>query len=104
MDRILEYLKKEREKEWRVELRGKMKTKERTSLERLDMPESDPNVRNKSYIEVNKGLSVEQAMHEAHRCIDCPKPTCIEGCPVGINIPKFIKKLKQVNFLNLLKY
>ena len=103
MDRILEYLKKEREKEWRVELRGKMKTKERTDLERLDMPESDPNVRNKSYIEVNKGLSVEQAMHEAHRCIDCPKPTCIEGCPVGINIPKFIKKIEAGEFLESAK-
>jgi len=103
MDRILEYLRKEREKEWRVELRGKMKTKERTSLERLDMPESDPNVRNKSYIEVNKGLSVEQAMHEARRCIDCPKPTCIEGCPVGINIPKFIKKIEAGEFLESAK-
>ncbi|MBE9511676.1 MAG: NADPH-dependent glutamate synthase, partial [Bacteroidetes bacterium] len=103
MDRILEYLKKEREKEWRVELRGKIKAKDRTSLERLDMPEEDPNVRNKSYIEVNKGLSVEQAIHEARRCIDCAKPTCIEGCPVGINIPKFIKKIEAGKFLESAK-
>ncbi len=103
MDRILEYLKKEREKEWRVELRGKIKAKDRTSLERLDMPEEDPNVRNKSYIEVNKGLSVEQAIHEAKRCIDCAKPTCIEGCPVGINIPKFIKKIEAGKFLESAK-
>ncbi|MCK4630051.1 MAG: FAD-dependent oxidoreductase, partial [Bacteroidales bacterium] len=103
VDRILEYLKKEREKEWRVELRGKIKAKDRTSLERLDMPEEDPNVRNKSYIEVNKGLSVEQAIHEAKRCIDCVKPTCIEGCPVGINIPKFIKKIEAGKFLESAK-
>ncbi len=103
VDRILEYLKKEREKEWRVELRGKIKAKDRTSLERLDMPEEDPNVRNKSYIEVNKGLSVEQAIHEAKRCIDCAKPTCIEGCPVGINIPKFIKKIEAGKFLESAK-
>jgi len=103
MDRILEYLKKEREKEWRVELRGKIKAKDRTSLERLDMPEEDPNVRNKSYIEVNKGLSIEQAIHEAKRCIDCARPTCIEGCPVGINIPKFIKKIEAGKFLESAK-
>lgn len=103
VDRILEYLKKEREKEWRVELRGKIKAKDRTSLERLDMPEEDPNVRNKSYIEVNKGLSIEQAIHEAKRCIDCAKPTCIEGCPVGINIPKFIKKIEAGKFLESAK-
>ena len=103
MDRILEYLKKEREKEWRVEIRGKIKAKDRTSLERLDMPEEDPNVRNKSYIEVNKGLSIEQAIHEAQRCIDCAKPTCIEGCPVGINIPKFIKKIEAGKFLESAK-
>ena len=103
VDRILEYLKKEREKEWRVEIRGKIKAKDRTSLERLDMPEEDPDVRNKSYIEVNKGLTVEQAIHEAKRCIDCAKPTCIEGCPVGINIPKFIKKIEAGKFLESAK-
>ncbi|NQU82110.1 MAG: dihydropyrimidine dehydrogenase, partial [Bacteroidetes bacterium] len=103
VDRILEYLKKEREREWRVELRGKIKAKDRTSLERLDMPEEDPDVRNKSYIEVNKGLTVEQAIHEAKRCIDCAKPTCIEGCPVGINIPKFIKEIEAGKFLESAK-
>ena len=95
MDKLLEYLKKEREKEWRVELRSKIKAKDRTSLERLDMPEEDPNVRNKSYVEVNKGLSVEQAMHEARRCIDCVKPTCVEGCPVLIDIPKLNEMIRN---------
>ena len=103
MESLLVYLKKERDQEWRVELRNKLKVKERTNLERLDMPEEDPDIRNKSYIEVNKGLSEEQAVHEAQRCIDCPNPTCIEGCPVGINIPKFIKKIEAGEFLDAAK-
>ena len=100
MNGLIEYLKKEREKEWRVELRQKLKTKERTQLERLSMPEQEPQVRNRNFTEVNLGLTEEQAMHEAQRCIDCPNPTCITGCPVGINIPKFIKKIEAGLFLD----
>ncbi len=103
MESLLAYLKKEREQEWRVELRSKMKNKDRTSLERLAMPEEEPDVRNKSYCEVNKGLTEEQAMHEARRCIDCPSPTCIFGCPVGINIPKFVKLIEAGEFLESAK-
>jgi glutamate synthase (NADPH/NADH) small chain len=97
---LLEYLKKERSQEWRVELRSNFKTKERTQLERLHMPEQDPELRNKNFTEVNLGLTEEQAIHEARRCIDCPNPTCITGCPVGINIPKFIKKIEAGEFLD----
>ncbi len=97
---LLEYLKKERSQEWRVELRSNFKTKERTQLERLDMPEREPDERNKNFTEVNLGLTEEQAIHEARRCIDCPNPTCITGCPVGINIPKFIKKIEAGEFLD----
>lgn len=100
---ILAYLKKERDKEWRVELRNKLKAKDRTSMDRLDMPEEEPGFRNKNYVEVNKGLSEEQAIHEAQRCIDCANPTCIEGCPVGINIPKFVKKIEAGDFLGAAK-
>ncbi|MQY78578.1 MAG: NAD(P)-binding protein, partial [Bacteroidetes bacterium] len=103
MESLLAYLKKERDREWRVELRNKIKAKDRTNLERLDMPEEDPDIRNKSYIEVNKGLTEEQAIHEAQRCIDCANPTCIEGCPVGINIPKFVKKIEAGEFLDAAK-
>ncbi|HDO26827.1 MAG TPA: NADPH-dependent glutamate synthase, partial [Bacteroidetes bacterium] len=85
--------------EWRAELRKSMKAKERTSLERVKMLEEDPNVRNKNIIEVNKGLTPEMAIVESHRCLDCPDPTCISGCPVGINIPKFIKKIETKDFL-----
>jgi len=98
MENILEYLKEERGQEWRAELRKSMKAKERTSRERVQMPEEDPNTRNKNSVEVNSGLLVENAVLEAQRCIDCPDPTCITGCPVGINIPKFIKKIEARDF------
>ena len=98
MENILEYLKEERSQEWRAELRKSMKAKERTSRERVQMPEEDPNIRNTNNIEVNSGLIVENAVLEAQRCIDCPDPTCITGCPVGINIPKFIKKIEARDF------
>ncbi|MBU0763943.1 MAG: NADPH-dependent glutamate synthase [Bacteroidetes bacterium] len=93
-----EILKEERAMEWRAELRQTMKTKERTMIDRVVMPENDPEIRNKSYIEVNIGISEEQALLEAKRCIDCANPTCITGCPVGINIPKFVKKIEAGDF------
>lgn len=99
MDNILEYLKAERSQEWRAEIRKSIKTKERIGKVRTSMPEEDPNIRNKSIIEVNKGLTFDQAVAEAQRCIDCPDPTCITGCPVGINIPKFIKKIETKDIL-----
>jgi glutamate synthase (NADPH/NADH) small chain len=92
-------LKQERDAAWRKELREKIKNKERTNIERVKMPEADPLERSRSFIEVNRGLSAEAAMVEASRCIDCPNPTCIEGCPVEINIPKFIKNIERGEFL-----
>ncbi len=94
-----EYFKKERSVEWRVKLRSTMKTKQRTSIPRVKMTEEEPFVRNKSNIEVNKGLTKEEALLESKRCIDCPMPTCVSGCPVGINIPKFIKRIEEGSFL-----
>ena len=99
MENILEYLKAERSQEWRTEIRKSIKAKERMDKTRANMPEEDPMVRNKSNVEVNSGLTAEQAVLEAQRCIDCPNPTCMTGCPVGINIPKFIKKIETEDFL-----
>ncbi|MEN8203142.1 MAG: NADPH-dependent glutamate synthase [Bacteroidota bacterium] len=99
MDDLLKYLKQERGQEWRVELRNQLKNKERTQLERIPMNEQAPDKRNKNFTEVNEGLTEEEAVLEAQRCIDCPNPTCITGCPVGINIPKFIKKIESGAFL-----
>ena len=98
MDKILEYLKEERSQDWRNELRKSIKAKERTGKVRVQMPEEDPFVRNKSNVEVNSGLSPEMAVFEAQRCLDCANPTCMNGCPVGINIPKFIKKIEAEDF------
>ena len=74
--------------------------KDRVAIERVKMPELRPEVRVKSlHEEVNQGLTFEQAITESHRCLNCPKPTCVQGCPVNINIPKFIKTLETGDVL-----
>ena len=78
---------------WRKELQAALKPKDRTQIERCVMGELDRTE------EVNTGLTAEQALTEAKRCLDCPKPTCMEGCPVGINIPSFIKNIERGEFL-----
>ena len=90
----------DRNAEWRKELRASMKAKERTTIERVKMPELDPVYRATTRTEeVNIGLTKEMALTEAKRCLDCPKPTCMEGCPVSINIPSFIKNIERGQFL-----
>ena len=90
-----------RDAAWRVALRKSMKPKERTAIERVVMPELDPTYRATTRTEeVNTGLSAEQAITEAKRCLDCAKPTCMSGCPVSINIPSFIKNIERGEFLN----
>ena len=85
---------------WRDELRKSMKAKERTQIERVIMPELDPVYRATTRTEeVNIGLTKEMAMKEAKRCLDCAKPSCVEGCPVNINIPSFIKNIERGDFL-----
>ena len=80
------------------------KAKDRVAIPRVKMPELAPEVRVRSlYKEVNQGLSFEQAITEAHRCLDCKNPTCVKGCPVNINIPGFIKQLELGNILGAAK-
>lgn len=98
-----EYYKAERKAEWRNKLRKEIKSKERTNVVRVHMPEADPNVRNKSNIEVNKGLTLEMAVSESSRCLDCVVPTCVSGCPVGTNIPKFVKYIESGDILGAAK-
>lgn len=99
-----EYLKKEREQEWRLKLRKSIKNKERAGFTRIKMPELDPFVRiNYQDKEVNLGLNEADARLEASRCMDCVNPTCIDGCPVGINIPKFIKNIERGELLGAAK-
>jgi len=74
--------------------------KDRVAIPRVQMPELRPEVRVKSlHEEVNQGLTFEQAITESHRCLNCKKPTCVEGCPVNIQIPQFIKTLEQGDIL-----
>ena len=70
--------------------------KERAAIPRVKMPELPADVRIRSlHEEVNQGLRYEQALTEAHRCLNCKNPTCVEGCPVHIEIPRFIKYIEQ---------
>ena len=89
-----------RDSEWRKELRAAMKPAERKAIERVTMPELDPVYRATTRTEeVNQGLTKQMAVREAHRCLDCGKPACVEGCPVNINIPSFIKNIERGQFL-----
>ena len=89
---------------WRKELAANMKPKERGEIERCVMGELDPVYRATTRTEeVNTGLTVEQALTEAKRCLDCAKPSCMEGCPVSINIPSFVKNIERGQFLEAAK-
>ena len=93
-----------REAEWRKQLRAEMRATERKKIERVQMPELDPIYRVTTRLEeVNIGLTPEMALLEAKRCLDCGKPTCVEGCPVNINIPSFIKNIERGHFLDAAK-
>lgn len=82
---------------WREELRCSMPAAERTAIPRVSMRMLDPAERIHSNREVNLGLTPEQALQEATRCLDCPEPGCITGCPVNIDIPGFIKNIQRGN-------
>ena len=94
----------ERAQAWRDELRKSMKAKERTDIPRVHMPELNAEYRSHSRLEeVNLGLTPEMAMQEAKRCLDCANPTCMQGCPIGIDIPRFIKNIERGEFLEAAK-
>lgn len=88
-----------RDASWRAELRGAMNAKERAAIPRVKMPELDAAYRVTTCSEeVNQGISEEQAVLEATRCMDCPDPQCVSGCPVHIDIPGFIKNIQRGDF------
>ena len=95
-------LAQSRAEAWREELRKSKSAKERTSIERVKMPELDPAYRITCKEEVNQGITEEMALIEAARCLDCPNPQCVTGCPVNINIPKFIKNVERGHFADAL--
>ena len=86
-----------RNEEWREQLRKAHSPKERNMIERVEMPMLDPAYRITCNEEVNQGISLEQATREATRCLDCMNPQCVTGCPVGINIPEFVKNVERGN-------
>ncbi len=98
-----DFIKEQRAQAWREELRKKISAKDRSNMDRVSMPEQDPIARSKNYEEVNMGITKEQAIAESHRCLDCANPTCMQGCPVGIYIPGFIKCIENEDFLGAAK-
>jgi len=73
---------------------------------RNDMPRQKPEVRRHNFDEVALGYTEELALAEASRCLDCKKPACVEGCPVEIDIPGFIREIKRKNYaeaINILR-
>lgn len=68
------------------------------SLTKVTMPEQDPNVRNKNFLEVAMGYTEEMAMEEASRCLNCKNKPCVSGCPVNVRIPEFVAKVAEGKF------
>ena len=84
-----------RDDQWRKDLRLSLKPKDRVAIPRVQMPELAPDVRAHSlYDEVNRGLTPDMALTESKRCLDCANPGCVQGCPVNIDIPSFIKHIE----------
>jgi len=84
--------------QWREQLRGELTAKQRRDIPRVKMNELPADYRVTCNEEVNQGLDEAQAVLEATRCLDCPDPQCVTGCPVGVNIPGFIKNIQRRNF------
>ena len=68
------------------------------SKTKVPMPEQDPKVRARNFKEVTLGYTEEQAVEEANRCLSCKNPLCVQGCPVNVRIPEFIKKIQERDF------
>ena len=91
---------KSRNAEWRKKLRQNISAKQRMQKERCQMPEIPARQRARMLrAEVNQGLTEVQAVAEAQRCLDCANPGCVKGCPVGIDIPRFIKHIEDGHYL-----
>ena len=79
------------------------KTSRKEKAPRQPMPEQAPEVRRRNFDEVPTGYSRDQAVAEAHRCLQCKKPACVNGCPVGIDIPGFVKLLAEEKFTEAIR-
>jgi len=74
------------------------KAKKKVVPKKTPIPEQPPEVRRSNFKEVSLGYTPELAKQEAERCLECKKPTCVSGCPVGVPIPQFIKAIKEGDF------
>ncbi len=102
-DSISQYEEECKLKEAKAGVRRTVKT---IAEKRVKMPEQEPKERVKNFAEVALGFTKEMAIAEAERCLDCKKPLCINGCPVGIDIPGFLREVENKNFkksLDILK-
>lgn len=79
------------------------KAKKKLVLERTDMPKQSPHIRRRNFNEVAHGYTRELAVQEARRCLQCKKPFCVEGCPVEINIPGFIRCIANEEFTGAIR-
>ncbi len=77
---------------------SKQRTAKKIIPQKTPIPEQDPKQRSRNFDEVSLGYSPELAMQEAGRCLNCPKPACVSGCPVQVSIPRFIKLVKDGKF------
>ena len=68
------------------------------SLTKIPMPEQQPDVRNKNFLEVSTGYTEEMAKEEAARCLNCKHKPCMQGCPVSVKIPEFIARIVEGDF------
>ena len=86
--------------------KGGLTPKDRTAIPQMEMPHRDPKERARIMDEVTYGFSKEQAVVEANRCLQCKNPTCVEGCPVNVDIPGFIGQIAKGEFkaaINIIK-
>lgn len=79
------------------------KPKKKLVLERTDMPKQSPHIRRRNFNEVAHGYTRELAVQEARRCLQCKKPLCVDGCPVEINIPGFIRCIANEEFTGAIR-
>ncbi|MEJ2188237.1 MAG: NADPH-dependent glutamate synthase [Acidobacteriota bacterium] len=82
--------------------RRQLEKKERLTIPRQHMPVQEPLARIRNFNEVALGFTVDLALAEADRCLKCKKPLCVDGCPVGIDIPAFVAAIQQEEFVEAL--
>ena len=79
-------------------MENKVQLKPKMQKTAVPIPKQTPEERKRNFSEVALGYNEEQAQIEASRCLQCPKPTCIKGCPVEVDIPAFIKLMKNKDY------